>query len=287
MANFLRSYRQYQDYFQFCYRECKHGAKFAKAEVLFHYEHGSNFRIADDTFDKLFEEVDGDDLSPYKLNDRMCCREFCNFIEYENLNIRKKSDRQAIAKYLKPFVPDADELLEKLNSFLYIEPKLPDAQKTFVDTHPVELSTEFSREQVIEYLESIRTKSETADLAFYAYRDIDHCRYQPFVKAALERNPVCVERTKSMSPDEIYNWLGNIENESIYDGTRLAQPDEVANYQRGDGLEKAFLMATVIRSRDKKQSIKIIADGSSVYLLADKKYEFQSDKPLKKEINIP
>ena len=37
---------------------------------------------------------------------------------------------------------------------------------------------------------------------------------------------------------------------SIYDGpARLAQPDEVWNFRRGDGFEKALLVANVLRAR--------------------------------------
>jgi hypothetical protein len=36
---------------------------------------------------------------------------------------------------------------------------------------------------------------------------------------------------------------------SIYDGTRLAQPDEVWNYKTGDGIEKAILLANIWLAR--------------------------------------
>jgi len=64
LANFLRCNWEYQKYFQFCCEDCKKGAKYARAEVLFHYEHGSRFRIADETFEKLIDEVSEEDLSP-------------------------------------------------------------------------------------------------------------------------------------------------------------------------------------------------------------------------------
>jgi hypothetical protein len=41
--------------------------------------------------------------------------------------------------------------------------------------------------------------------------------------------------------------IAALPNESIYDGpSRLAQPDEVWNFGRGDGLEKCLLAATVL-----------------------------------------
>jgi len=287
LANFLRCHSEYQKYFQFCCNECKRGAKYAKAEVLFHYEHGSNFRIADDTFEKLLEEVSDEDLSPDKLPDRMCCRQLCAFAEYEKLDAKKESDRPAIRKYLVPFIPQVDKCLQELSIFLHVEPKLPGFDKTFVDSPPINLSVEHSREQIIDYLKSIRKSNTTADLAFYAYRDMVNCDWQPFIKAAIERNPVSIEATESMSLDAVYNWLGQMKDDSIYDGKRLAQPDEVANYKRGDGLEKAFLLANVIRQRNPKQEIRIVAAGNNIILEGQREYDFVSNKGFNKRINIP
>jgi len=286
LANFLRCHREHQKHFQFCCDQCKRGSKYAKAEVLFHYEHGSNFRIADETFEKLLEEVSDEDLSPYKLPDRMCCRQLCAFTEYEKLDVRKKSDRPAMRKYLAPFVPQVDKFLQELGIFLHIEPKLPGFDKTFVDNPSINLSIEYSREQIIDYLKSIRKSNTTANLAFYAYRDMENCDWQPFIKAAIERNPVSIEATESMSLDAVYSWLEQMKNDSIYDGKRLAQPDEVANYKRGDGLEKAFLLAAVAHQRNHEQDIKMTVAKNNVILEVQRKYEFTSNKGLTKQVDI-
>ena len=53
---------------------------------------------------------------------------------------------------------------------------------------------------------------------------------------------------------------------SIYDGKRLAQPDEVANFQTGDGVEKAFLLANVIRERGLGEDIELVVERVSAFL---------------------
>jgi hypothetical protein len=287
LANFLRCRQEYQKYFQFCCDECKKGPKYAKAEVLFHYEHGSNFRIADDTFEKLLEEVSDEDLLPFRLDDRMCCRRLYAFTEYENLDIRRKSDRPAIKKFLAPFIPEVDDFLKDFVDFLHTEPKLPGSDKNFIDSEPINLSTDWSREQIIEYLQRIRRSNTTADLAFYAYRDMQSCDWTPFTKAAVQRNPVSIDWTKSMSVKEVYDWLGQMKNDSIYDGKRLAQPDEVVNYKTGDGLEKAFLLANILHQGNTEQDIEITVDNNKVVLKGQNEYRFVSSKGLKKQINIP
>jgi hypothetical protein len=287
LANFLRCHQEYQKYFQFCCKDCKKGAKYAKAEVLFHYEHGSNFRIADETFEKLLEEVSDEDLLPYKLPDRMCCRQLYAFTEYENLDARKESDRIVIKKYIAPFVPEVDNFLKEFADFIHIEPKLPGFDKNFVDSEPVNLSGEMSREQIIDYLKSIRKSNTIADLAFYAYRDMESCDWAPFIKAVVQRNPVSIQMANSMTLDEVYAWLKQMKNISIYDNKRLAQPDEVANYKTGDGLEKAFLLANVIYQRNPEQDIKITVDNNNVILEKQKQYHFTSGKNLKKQVCFP
>ncbi|MBW2647837.1 MAG: hypothetical protein JRE23_17035, partial [Deltaproteobacteria bacterium] len=67
-------------------------------------------------------------------------------------------------------------------------------------------------------------------------------------------------------------------------GKRLAQPDEVANYSKGDGLEKALLLANVIRQRNPEQDIKITVDKSDVLLKEKSEYRFASGKKLKKQV---
>ena len=69
-------------------------------------------------------------------------------------------------------------------------------------------------------------------------------------------------------------------------GKRLAQPDEVANYRRGDGLEKAMLLANIVRQKSPKENIEIAVSGNSVVLKDAGEYRFDSSKGLKKQIRI-
>ena len=132
-----------------------------------------------------------------------------------------------------------------------------------------------------------RQSSTTADLAFYAYRDMASCDWTPFIKAAVERNPVCVRMAGSMPLDEVYAWLGQMKDVSIYDQQRLAQPDEVANYRTGDGLEKAFVLANIMRQRSPAQEVQLVADKNDITLKGPKEYHFASGKGLQKTVHIP
>jgi hypothetical protein len=284
-ANFLRSNQNYQKLFQVC-RQCHGQAQFVKAEILFHYEHGSNFRVADKTFDKLIDEVSDEDFVPYQLPGRIRCDKLDDFIQQQKPDLRTDQGKSAFLKFVEPVIPDTQSFINDLVDFLHTQAKLPEQDKNFLPPDSIQISPEQSREQIIDYLHRKRQNNSTADLAFYAYRDMESCRWTPFVKAALERNPVSIQMAGSMSIEQVYEWLGQMRNDSIYDSGRLAQPDEVANSRTGDGLEKAFLLANVIRDRDPAQNMEIITEKNEVFLKGRKEYRFVSTKDLTKKIHI-
>lgn len=284
-ASFLRGHPEYQKFFLLC-RDCHGQPSFLKAETLFHYEHGSNYKIACKTHDKLLAEVSDEDFITYELPDRIRCDEFEDFLQKQKPDLRSSAGKTALRNFLEPVIPDAQKFVDELADFIYIEAKLPSSDKNFIPAEPIKIPIDYSRKQIIDYLQSIRHSNTTADLAFYAYRDMESCDWLPFVKAAVERNPVSIQATASMSVDEVYAWLEKMKNDSIYDGKRLAQPDEVANYKTGDGLEKAFLLANVIRQRNPAQNIEIVSDKTGVILKGSNQYRFVSAKGLQKRVSI-
>jgi len=279
-ASFLRSRRDYQKYFQVC-RDCHGQAQFLKAETLFHYEHGS-----DTTHDKLLAEVSDEDFVPYELPGRIRCDELDVFIKKQKIDVRNPQSKEALGRFIKPFISDAQKFVDELADFIYIEAKIPSPSKNFVATLPIKISVEQSREQIIDYLRNIRETNSTADLAFYAYRDMETCDWAPFVKAAVERNPVSIRAVESMSFEQVYTWLEQMKNNSIYDDKRLAQPDEVVNYETGDGLEKAFFLANIIHQRNPDQDIEITVHNNNVILKGQGQFRFVSDKGLEKQVQI-
>jgi len=235
----------------------------------------------------LLAEVSDEDFVPYQIPGRIRCDELEEFIEKEKIDPRKPQGKTALRKYVENVIPDPQRFIDELADFVNIEAKLPASDKNYLPTDPIEISTEQSRAQIIDYLQQIRLTNTTADLAFYTYRDMESCDWTPFIKAAVERNPVSIQAAESMSTEEVFVCLEQMENISIYDGKRLAQPDEVANYKTADGLEKAFLLANVIRERNPKQDIGITVDNNDVLLKSHGKYRFVSSKGFKKQIDIP
>ena len=284
-ANFLRTHQRFQKFFQVC-RDCRGQAQFLKAEVLFHYEHGSNYRVADKTFDKLLGEVSDEDFVLYELPGRIRCDQLEGFIEQSRPDLRTAEGKSALRAFADHVIPDVEQFVGELADFLHTEAKLPDLEKNFLPTEALRISVEQGRQEIVECLQRERQRNRTADLAFYAYRDMESCDWAPFIKAAVERNPISIRMTESMSPEQVYQWLGQMRNLSIYDGKRLAQPDEVANFQTGDGLEKALLLANVIRERGLAKDIELLAEKDKVFLKAQNEYAFASGKGLAMKVRI-
>ena len=114
---------------------------------------------------------------------------------------------------------------------------------------------------------------------------MDSCDWKPFLKAAFERNPVSVEYFRKIEMDQIYQIISGWPDESIYQGNGLAMPDEVVNYQRGDGLEKAITLANILKARHISQKIMLEHAEDQLILHADRqKFTFKTGKHLKLDL---
>jgi hypothetical protein len=151
-ANFLRSHQDYQKFFQVC-RDCHGQPRFLRAETFFHYEHNSNFRIADTTHEKLLAEVSEEDFAPYELPGRVRCDQLDDFIKKDKIDLTNPQSRQALTEFFQPVIPDASQLVEKLADFTHIEPRLPAGEKNYVRTIPIGIPTDYNRQQIIDYLQ--------------------------------------------------------------------------------------------------------------------------------------
>ena len=140
---------------------------------------------------------------------------------------------QKLKAFLVPPKGAADQRL--------VTPQLPDANRvSFLPPEaPLNLTPEMDHAEIAQRLDALRTGNRAAALAPYAARELGVTEHGPFVRAALERNPV--------SKNATLEQIAALDDESIYDGpSRLAQPDEVWNYGTGDGLEKCLLAANAI-----------------------------------------
>jgi hypothetical protein len=148
---------------------------------------------------------------------------------------------------------------ERLRSFLVppegsadmrlVDPRLPDASRVrFVrDDESLGLHPDMDYSEFAGRLESLRGVNRVAALVPYAGREMGVTEAAPFVKAALERSPVSRAALAGMPQEKVLDSVDALACKSIYDGpSRLAQPDEVWNFSRGDGLEKCLLVANAI-----------------------------------------
>jgi len=66
--------------------------------------------------------------------------------------------------------------------------------------------------------------------------------------------------------------------ESIYEESGLATPDEVVNFGRGDGLEKAICLLNVLRPRGAAWESLEVAEGRVRLAAGGREYPFSTKK---------
>jgi hypothetical protein len=280
LANFLRHNSKIQKCFQIVHRCCGK-PRFIEAEKVFHYEHSSKLRIGGTTQEKLLHEIDEDEFYPSPIQGRILLDDIESFFKKGGVSLDSTRDIENLKTHLSSCCYNVEEVIGDLKKFCRIEPDLPDAGKHWVEQEPLILDKLSRREEIVEYLETMREKNLMADLAFTASRDMKRAPWKPFLKAAIERNPVSIEGSKDLDTERLAEKLWMMENESIYDTSRLAQPDEVWNYNRGDGIEKAICLMNVLNNRFPDDEITLEGDGKKVCVTIGKKeYTFQTSKEL-------
>lgn len=226
--------------------------RYLPLEQAFNFEQECPYKVTDSTRDKLLAMI------PMETFSASCCpcaivlNDIETFVHEREIDLDQADDLQALRDAIGDRCLSAADMVSQLARFCHTVPRLP-APEVIPPTQaqpPIELEVEMTREEVIARIEALRSVNVTADMAFYAWRDLTRTSYVPFVKAALERNPVSCSETKELSIENMMKRLSAFPEISIYDGAaRLAQPDEVWNFRRGDGLEKVLLIANVLRGR--------------------------------------
>jgi hypothetical protein len=282
--NFLRFKSEYKCLFQYHYLRAG-TSHYITLEKLFEYEHSSKAGMNEETRDKLLAEVDPDEF----LYDPVPGKIMLNDVE-AFLKKRRDDDLEVLeAEFTATFPTEHQDCVKRMfadiRSFIITEPRLPSAERKFVhETYP-RLAVTDTREEIISKIRELAPVSAMAHLTLYAYRDMERTDWRPFVKAAIERNPVCHEPLRGRSADEIYEIISNLENESIYDSGRMAQPDEVWNFGRGDGAEKAFLMADALLFNDPATEVSLTLHGvEAIVEHGGSQYRFATSKGHNKKI---
>jgi hypothetical protein len=284
LGNFMRYRRDLQKCFQI--RWNLHGVDYyIEAEKVFNYEAHSPYLFTSHNRHLFMDEIDCDEFHPAPLSMRIIFNDLEAFVTERSLDLSSDNDMFSLRKRFESDCMNAVLAIESLINFCRVWPRLPNAdEKTFHSRQTaLGITCDMNREEIVARLDRIRASHPTVELAFYAYRDMRRVESsEPFIKAALERNPVSIEETRSLDAEQLEEKIRSFENESIYPGPgRLAQPDEVWNYRRGDGVEKALLLANILLARQISRDMKIIITSTAADLVTpEKTYSFATDKQL-------
>ncbi len=287
--NFLRYHMNLKKYFQ--YRRVLSGHEYyIPLETVFEYEHHSRFVFSESMRESLMNEIDDEEFSHSPIKDRIIIQDFEScFGESTGSSISDVLEKFLCFSRSVGFI-DEDKiklLYRELIAFLNVQPRLPDSHKEFdpVETLPVHVGQ--TQQEILDLVTEKALENEVALLSLYTYRQMDRIQWQPFIKAALERSPVSLNGMKGNTAEKVYQQISLLPNESIYDGKRLAQPDEVWNFGRGDGVEKALMFAGFLYNELKTNTLNLSVERSRVILEANGTgYLFISSKDLVKQVNL-
>jgi hypothetical protein len=284
--NFLRFKSKYNKMFQFeC--ECSGIKRYIPLEKLFEYEHTSRFTVALDTRQQLIKEIECEEFHLSPLENRILLNQVEEIIQSKDKMDMNEFKNSLLENSKEISEKCVNEMIEDLDYFLRTEPKLPAETKNFLKGDTPEIKTTDTREDIVNKIFENKNNSLSANLTLYVFRQMDQTEWVPFIKAAMERNPICFEEKKREDISTLYYMLTTIENNSIYDGKRMAQPDEVWNFQSGDGSEKAILLANFIKNKNCDAVIEIDINKENVELIyQNEHYRFISSKSLTKRIKI-
>jgi len=284
--NFLRFKSKYKTLFQYrC--ECSGKQRYITLEKMFEYEHTSKFNVSMEARESLVKEIEGDEFHLSPIQGKIMLNDIEDILNKQS----GKSLEEIETEFIKVKEAISEEIIHEMfkdiKDFIIIDPQIPNNKKNYKKTARLNITNENTRAQIIELINSHKDNSELALLSLYVYRQMDIIDWAPFVKAAIERNPVCFTDLNGKTIPEVYNLLMNLSEDSIYDGCRLALPDEVWNFRRGDGIEKAFLLADFLIHKDNTSTVTIQIDNHTVLLTnSGTDFRFSSNKNLRKSIII-
>jgi hypothetical protein len=286
-VNFLRQYRAIQKFFQIRW-PCRGHDHYLPAERAFDHEDGRTHQINVRTRHKVMDEVDCEELGPVPLPYRIILNDLEEFVEHHDLDLHNPQDLALLRHKLTIDGLDSESVVGDLVRFCEVVPTLPNPGTKLFTSHRegLNIAPDMTRKEIIERLSAIRGLNEAVGLAFYAYRDLNSTEVLPFLLAAIERNPVSIEGAGSLDDVALVQRVIAMPGESIYEEAgRLAQPDEVWNFGRGDGVEKALLIANILRRKLPFEEISVSIHTDTVVLrIGTATYTFTSQKGLKDQV---
>ena len=286
LGNFLRNEASLQKCFQVKW-EINGAERYIGVDRVLAYEQSSPYMLTDNTRAKLMIDIDQEEFLCSPMPSRIILNDLEDFVARESIDITDPTDLKKLKAQFASDCLNAEIAIESLSRFCQTHPKMPDSStKTFITTEePLRIDTDMSREEIIERINDISSCNTMAGLAFYTYRDMKKIDPAPFLKAAVQRNPVSIKGSIDLNDKAVFEEIKAMPSKSIYDEPeRMAQPDEVWNYGRGSGAEKALVMANILRARMPEDKITVtLADDSVIVHAGSSEYIFEHQPGLDKQ----
>lgn len=299
--NFLRADLTFETFVNFLYSkeaawtcfqyEHIHNGKpcYTSIKNIFNAQKTSKNRFAGDSRAALLGEMEVQEFSKSPLKNKIIINHMEDYLKEHADESFKEKENYFFNELLREHCENIAHLFHEIEGFLHIKPKLPlEDEKIFEPQPTILITTEMERDEIISLVEEAAATQLVPSLAMYSYRAMDKISWTPFMKAAIERNTALTQKFKDVEWKTVIDLVQKMDNESIYSECRLAQPDEVYNFNRGDGLEKAILLTTLALYLDKTDVVSLFANNDDVVFESEKrgKLAFSSSKKLVQKLQL-
>jgi hypothetical protein len=147
--NFLRFKSRYKGLFQYkC--ECSGKQRYISLEKMFEYEHSSKFNVSAESRASLVKEIEGDEFHLSPIQGKIILNDIEAILD-NNIGKNLKEVEIEFIKYAS-FVDEETihEMFTELYEFIFIDPRIPDPGKQYINTARIHLANEDSRKTILD-----------------------------------------------------------------------------------------------------------------------------------------
>src|ERR1035437_3303880 len=157
--NFLRFKSKYKNLFQYrC--DCDGMKRYITLEKLFEYEHSSKFSVSAETRASLVKEIEGDDFHLSPIEWKIMLNDIETILNKHSGNSLSEIENEFIQKTGTEFEDIIKEMFKDISEFISINPKIPDSDKNYISSDKLDITTENSREEIIDLITKQHENSE-------------------------------------------------------------------------------------------------------------------------------
>jgi hypothetical protein len=161
--------------------------RYVTLDQAFSFEQESAYKVTDGTREKLLAMIPQETFAASCCPCKIVLNDIEAFVRVRSIDLCDPADLKALRERIGDACMSGAEMVDQLVRFCHTEPRLPTTDVRFTPRRRRwRCRPTMTRDEVIAHVSSLRVRNVTADMAFYAWRDLARTPAAPFIKAAME-----------------------------------------------------------------------------------------------------